>query len=124
MTGLLRVLAQLVDKDTHKPLGEEGCLATLYDMDIVDDDILATCHPDIQGKVEFTFSLADMKSFDSPGEEKPDLYIVVFKKDDPMMKRIMTYRKSKLFPNIDFLKRDPVTEQQDDLTQDLGVLYM
>jgi len=109
---LVRVVARIVHEDTGQPLTESGLVARLYDADPISDDFLAEA-PVVDGRVELTFDLARAESWDTPGEEKPDLYFVILNRQGESARSIVHQDK-------DFLALDPVSGIRRNLTKDLG----
>ncbi|MEA3470040.1 MAG: hypothetical protein U9R57_17690 [Thermodesulfobacteriota bacterium] len=124
MEQLVKIYAELVDKETGKPLAEGTLQAYLWDKDIVNDDFLAESDIGSSGEVSFIFNLEQVRSLDSPLEEEPDLYIVAMNPDDSAIKRIFTCRQSEVFKDTDFLSKDPVTREKNELTHDLGKVFL
>ena len=59
-----------------KPL-PQGTEIHVLDEDPVQDDTLSRLSVGMDGRVEVLFSASDIRSADTPTEERPDLYIVV-----------------------------------------------
>lgn len=82
---LLHIKARLLAKGTNEPLGKENTVR-VYDKDLYDDDYLGEATPNEDGTVEVTFAPKDIQSWDSPLEEKPDVYFVVMRGKDVLYK--------------------------------------
>lgn len=78
MPRFVRARARFVDAATRKPLAGPNLRAELRDFDLLQDDFLGHGHFVGLGMVEVLFSLSDAASADSPGEEHPDLYLVLW----------------------------------------------
>lgn len=109
---IIKVDARFV-ADDGAPVGGAGWKALLYDQDPGQDDLLAEAVPDAQGRVSFLADLADAASVDSPLERKPDLYVVLSREG-------REFFRSPVRPNVDFLKRHPVTREYCNQMVDLG----
>lgn len=77
MELLLHVHARFL-RHSGDPVHGNHYHVRLYDQDITEDDFLSEEQPDKEGKVHFTINPAQYKSIDSPGEKKPDLYMVLY----------------------------------------------
>lgn len=111
---IVKVDARFLGED-GAPVGGAGWKALLYDQDPGQDDLLAEAIPDVQGRVSFLADLADAASIDSPLERKPDLYVVLLCEGRPIF-------RSPVHPNVDFMKRHPVTGEYCNQMVDLGEL--
>jgi len=114
MSQLVRVVAQLL-RTNGSPLAGDSYRASLYDQDPLRSDHLCNAKPDKEGRVEFTFDLSKASSLDTPFEQRPDLYVVVYDGDNEIF-------RSQVSKDVDFLATDPVSHRMTQLTQDLGVL--
>lgn len=73
----VNVQARFVNKDNVPITGQEY-RAMLWDEDFFDDDFIGPAELDEEGRVKFQFPLlASIRSWDSPFETRPDLYIVL-----------------------------------------------
>lgn len=115
MGQLIRVIARFVDSATQQPLSGEQYLVKLFDKDVADDDLLAEGRPDEDGRVDLLVDLGDASSWDSPGEDRPDLYFVLYQGDKER-------HRTAVLENVDFLSKDMVTGEQRSLTRDLGTI--
>ncbi len=70
---------QLLEKVSGDPLTGDNILVKLYDKDPLEDDFLGEGHPDKNGNITIKFDLDNVSSADSPFEDKPDLYFIVYK---------------------------------------------
>ncbi len=113
MSQFAKVYARFLRKSDGKPLFGGHYSVKLYDKDILIDDKLGESRLGDDGRAQLLFDLADVSSSYAPLELKPDLYLTVFEGDREIFRSPVRW-------NLDFLHRDPVTGQQDDLTQDLG----
>ncbi len=111
MHKMVKVTAIFLNTDQTPVHGKEFH-AKLYDNDLVLDDLLAESPISDRGSADFLFDLAKAKSFDSPNETRPDLYVALYKGKSIIF-------ESKIKKNSDFLKNDPVSGEQS-LTIDLG----
>jgi hypothetical protein len=113
MFQMVRVWARFVRKADGQPLTGKQYRAVLYDQDPLIDDKMGEARLDEQGRAEFTCELADAASLDSPMETLPDLYVVLYDGDREVF-------RCPVFKDVDFLAKDPVTGERNQLTQDLG----
>lgn len=113
MMQMVRILARFVRHADNNPLTGDQYTAKLWDKDFFVDDHLGTRKLDAKGGVEFTFDVADAGSADSPMEMYPDLYLVLLEDGKEVF-------RSKVFGDVDFLSRDPVSGESSRLTQNLG----
>jgi hypothetical protein len=107
------VIAPFVDKANKKPLSGRDLMAKLYDKDIGDDDFLGQAMLDNRGMAEILADLDDASSPDNPLEAYPDLYFV-------LQNQAQVIFKSRVFENVDFLKKNKVSKERLSQTQDLG----
>ena len=113
MSEVIRVLAKFNHKSNGKPVTGPEYTAKLYDKDILVNDEMGKVHPNSDGGVDIICPLPLTSSFDSPGEEKPDLYFVLLKNGKEIF-------RSQVFKNVDFLAKDTVSGKLTNLRQDLG----
>ena len=59
------------------------------------------------------FNLGDAETWDSPVEDEPDLYLVLFWKGEEIL-------RTRVFRDVDFMSVDPVSREELWLTRDLG----
>lgn len=111
-SGLYKVIAAFKSAD-GSPLSGDDYSVALLDEDRFFDDKLGEVRLSAEGIAEFLVPAADILSFDSSGEQTPDLYFVVRKDGDEV------YR-SEVFNEIDFTAKDPVTGRAKGLTQKFG----
>ena len=111
-SGLFRVIVTFHDLE-GAPLAGAGWRVKLYDKDPVDDGLLAEARLDANGEASMMFSVADVKSWDSPGERKPDLYFKLLRDKAEIW-------RSEVFPDVDFEELDPVSGRETALTQAFG----
>ncbi len=112
ITGFYRVHARFEDA-TGAPLRGAAYKVKLYDKDPLKDDFLGESALDETGTAAFTFTSLHVKSVDSPGETKPDLYFVVEREGKEIF-------RSPVHPDVDFEKEDPVSKRKTSLTQEFG----
>jgi len=108
---LVKVWARFLRRSDGEPLSGGQYSVKLYDEDVLIDDKLGESRLDDHGRVQLLFDLADVSSSDF--DLRPDLYLIVFDGEREIYRSPVRW-------NIDFLQRDPVTNQRDQLTQDLG----
>jgi len=94
---VITISAKFIAKDNAKPLNGDAYSVKLYDKDIFDDDFLGSGTLNEEGQTEIKFGFSSISSFDSPGEKKPDLYFILFKDNDILL-------KSKPFEDLDLSK--------------------
>lgn len=111
-SSLFKVIATFEDTNGNPITGSEYSVR-LYDEDRFFDDKLGKAKLDINGRVEFLISVADIKSIDSLNERTPDLYFVMEKNGTEIF-------RSTTIPDVDFEAENPVTGRQQDLTQSFG----
>ena len=111
-SGLFRVVASFIDQH-GKPLHGRNLFVRLLDQDPVCDELLAQSALDREGKANLMFSVADVKSIDSPGERMPDLYFEL-RRDG------VHFWQSEVFRDVDFEALDPVTGRAKGLTKHFG----
>ena len=109
MSKMIRVIAQFSHKSDGTPITGQEYVAKLYDKDILLDDEMGESYPDSKGRIDILCPLALASSFDSPGEQKPDLYFVLLENGKEIF-------RSHVFKNVDFLGDNPSAG----LRQDLG----
>ena len=111
-SGLYKVIAQFTDASGGPLSGAEYSVA-LLDEDRFFDDKLGISELDANGVAEFLITAADILSFDSAGEQTPDLYFVVRKDGKEVF-------RSDVFREVDFEAEDPVTGRPKGLTKRFG----
>ena len=111
-SGLFRVIATFEDTD-GKPVSGKEYTVQLYDEDRLFDDKLDKAQLDINGRVEFLISVADIKSIDSLDERTPDLYFILEKDGTEIF-------RSETIPDVNFETENTVTGRTDNLTQAFG----
>lgn len=111
-SGLFRVIVTFHDTE-GAPLSGRDWRVKLYDEDPIDDGLLAQSSLDTNGEASMMFSVADVKSWDSPGERKPDLYFKLIHEGGEVW-------RSETFKNVDFEELDPVSGRETGLTQSFG----
>ncbi|MGB5332634.1 MAG: hypothetical protein WBM80_04280 [Woeseiaceae bacterium] len=109
---LFKVIARFENAE-GRPFTGSAYKVTLLDRDRLLDDKLGSTTLSKDGTAEFLFSAADILSFDSVGERKPDLYFVITENDNEVF-------RSAIFPEVDFDAPDPVTGRQDKVTMEFG----
>ncbi len=109
---MFKVIATFQDSD-GSPLSGPDYLVRLIDEDRFFDDKLGSSGLDADGTAEFLIAVADILSFDSPGERTPDLYFVLSKDGREVF-------RSEVFSEVDFDARNPVTGRADSLTKSFG----
>ncbi len=85
---------KILEKGTGLPLSGAAFSVKLFDKDPISDDLLGEASPDNAGDVEIKVDLDMIKSADTPFEEFPDLYFIVYKDG-------IHYFKSPLLDDID-----------------------
>jgi hypothetical protein len=113
MFQLIRVWARFVRQSDGQPLTGSQYTARLYDQDLFFDDKMGEARLGADGRAEFTCELADAAGLADLLETKPDLYVVLYENGREVF-------RSSPVKDVDFLQRDPVTGEQNRLTQDLG----
>lgn len=113
MFQMIRIWATFVRKSDGEPLRGDRYSVQLYDKDLLFDEKMGEARLDERGRAEFSCELADASSLDDLLETKPDLYVVLFEYGKEIF-------RSPVKKNVDFLKRDPVSNERNQLTQDLG----
>jgi carotenoid cleavage dioxygenase len=73
-----RVTGVVREEGTQRPL--EGLRVAAFDQDVVKDDFLGEAMTDAEGCFEIHFTDADFKDL---LESKPDIYLCVFRPDQP-----------------------------------------
>jgi Mlc titration factor MtfA (ptsG expression regulator)/Zn-finger nucleic acid-binding protein len=108
------VTAQFVRKAGGEPLSGAGgrYSVKLFDKDVFVDDKLGEPRLDAEGRVRCTFDLYDVASADSPQEQKPDLYLVVYEGEKEIF-------RTPVFQNLDFRPK-PGGGGATPVTHDLG----
>lgn len=95
MGKLITVKARFIDKVSGTPLSSDGIVVKLFDKDIVNDDFLGESKLNDNGNISIQFDLDHAQSFDSPGEDKPDLYFSLYKYGHLLF-------QSEVIENVDF----------------------
>lgn len=113
MSTIVTVTARFVDKTTNQPLSGDQYLVKVYDSDILEDDYLGESKL-TDGGISVSFDIAKVQSADSPGEEKPDIYFVLYENDQVKF-------QSGVFDDVELLKDDPVTGDRVGLAKDFGI---
>ena len=111
-SGMFKVIATFEDAD-GKPVSGNEYTVQLYDEDRFFDDKLDKAKLDINGRVEFLISVADIKSIDSLDERTPDLYFILEKSGTEIF-------RSRTIPDVNFETENPVTGRADGLTKSFG----
>ena len=110
--GIFKVIAEFTDANGSPLVGDEYSVA-LLDEDRFFDDKLGEVGLNADGVAEFLVAAADILSFDSRGEQTPDLYFVIRKDGDEIF-------RSELFAEVEFGIKDPVTGREKGLTKKFG----
>lgn len=113
MANKIKITASFTDVETGKPLTCKNYTVRIYDKDVFKDDFLGESKLDKNGKIELITSLDKARSFETPFESKPDIYFVVLFKDEIIF-------KSRVFKNVEFLKKDKLTGSNNDLAKCFG----
>jgi hypothetical protein len=109
---LFKVVVSFQDSD-GKPLTGSGYEVRLFDRDRLFDDKLGSSALRADGTAAFLFSVADIFSFDSPAERKPDIYFILQKDGEEVF-------RSEVFSQVDFDAVDPVTGRPKGMTKEFG----
>ena len=91
----LTVKARFIKKGTAEPISGKDFTVRLYDRDLFDDDYLGKSRLDENGEAVIHFYPSDFKTADSPLEELPDLYLLLFDGDT-------VHFQSKVWEEADF----------------------
>lgn len=113
----VQVLARFVRNSDQTPISGPEYRVALRDRDALRDDDLGTAIPDEEGRTHFLFALSELSTLDSPGECRPDLYLILQRGDEEIF-------RSPVFPNVEFLKMDPVSGEPSERTHDLGTFQV
>lgn len=111
-SGIYKVIATFHNA-RGGPITGDGIAAGLRDEDRFFDDKLGVCTLNNRGEAEFIFTAEDIDSIDSRGEQRPDLYFVLWRNGEEIF-------RSEVFENIDFEATDPVTGRKKGLTRSFG----
>lgn len=109
---MFKVIARFEDEYGQPLTGGEYSVA-LRDEDRLFDDKLGDSPLDASGEAGFLVTVADILSFDSPGERTPDLYFIVKKNGQEIF-------RSDVFEEVNFDVVDEVTGRTDSLTRTFG----
>ena len=74
---VMHIKANFMIKGSGRPLNGTEYRARLYDKDLIKDDFIEVSSLSAEGEVAFTLHTKNIAGWDSPGETKPDLYIVL-----------------------------------------------
>ena len=113
-SGLFNVIVRFTNI-SGEPLSGPGWSVEVFDEDPLVDDRLGSSSLNENGEGRVFFSVADVASFDSPGERKPDLYFIL-KRDGREIFRSGVER------DVDFEELDPVTGRPHHLTRHFGTI--
>jgi len=111
-SGLFRIIVSFEDKN-GAPLSGRDWVVRVFDEDPISDELLAESRLDGEGKAKTMFSVADVKSLDSPGERQPDIYF-------ELLNDGTHFWQSEVFRDVDFEALDPVTGRAKGLTKTFG----
>ena len=117
MDRLIKITATFIDSNTNQPMTGEEYSVKLFDEDPLLDDFLGKGTLDKNGKTEIIFNLSKIDSIDSPGEKKPDLYLILYKNDDPKF-------RSKVFRNVNLIQGTADNDPDMVIEKDLGVFKL
>lgn len=109
---MFKVVARFQDADGN-PLRGADFTVKLLDEDRFFDDKLGSSPLDDDGVAEFVIPVADIVSFDSPGERTPDIYFIVTKDGREVF-------RSEAVAEVNFDATNPVTGRSDALTKAFG----
>jgi hypothetical protein len=76
---VMHIKASFMIKGSGRLLNGTEYSARLYDKDLIKDDFIEVSSLSAEGEVAFTLHTKNIAGWDSPGETKPDLYIVLEK---------------------------------------------
>jgi len=110
--NMFKVIARFQDAD-GKPLRGADFTVKLLDEDRFFDDKLGSSPLNDDGLAEFVIPVADIVSFDSPGERTPDIYFVVTRDGREVF-------HSEVVAEVNFDATNPVTGRSDALTKEFG----
>jgi hypothetical protein len=91
----MTVKVRFIKRGNDKALTAGDYTVRLYDRDVFDDDYLGKSRLDENGEAHIHFYPSDFQSADSPLEELPDLYVLLFDGDT-------VHFQSKVWENVDF----------------------
>jgi hypothetical protein len=111
-SGLYCAIARFTN-ESGQPLSGEGWTAAVTDQDALHDDRLGMVKLDKEGVATFLLNVADIKSFDSPGERAPDLYFTLFRDGREVF-------RSEVTRNVDFEALHEVSGDPVGITQEFG----
>ena len=106
------MIAEFTDANGSPLSGDEYSVA-LLDQDRFFNDKLGAAGLNADGSGEFLVSAADILSFDSAGEQTPDLYFLLRKDGKEIF-------RSDVFQDVDFQSDDPVAGRPRGLTRKFG----
>ncbi|WP_186754999.1 hypothetical protein [Echinicola salinicaeni] len=86
MEEIVRIHVKLLSKETGKPLSGKAYRVKFYDKDAFKDDLLGESDLTAQGMAILSISKKDYTSLDSPFEEHPDIYFVLYKEGKEIYK--------------------------------------
>jgi hypothetical protein len=109
---MFKVVARFQDADGN-PLRGADFTVKLLDEDRFFDEKLGSSPLNDDGVAEFLISVADIKSFDSPGERTPDIYFIVTRDGHEVF-------RSDVVSDVNFDATNPVTGRSDALTKEFG----
>lgn len=109
---LMKFLCRFIAKGSRTPVGGPGYSARFMDKDLLKSDTLGTASVGPDGKAECLVPRVNMKGWDSPGETKPDVYVVLLKDGKELF-------RSPTIKNMNLAEVDPTTKEQR-TTFDLG----
>jgi len=111
-SGIFKVIASFQNAEGDPLFGNQYSVS-LRDEDRYFDDKLGEVGLNADGTAEFLVFAADILSFDSVGEQTPDLYFLVREDGNEIF-------RSKVFHEVDFEIDDPVTGRPKGLTKSFG----
>jgi len=111
-SGLYCAIASFTN-EAGQALSGDGWTATVTDQDALLDDHLGTAKLDSKGVATFLLNVADIKSFDSPGERTPDLYFTLFRDGVEVF-------RSEVIKDVDFESLHEVSGDPVRVTQEFG----
>ena len=117
MDQLIKITATFINSNKNQPLTGEVYSVKLFDEDPLLDDFLGKGTLDENGSTEIVFNLSKIDSIDSPGEKKPDLYLILYKDDDAIF-------KSNVYRNVDFFPGNAEKDPTEAIEKDLGVFKL
>ena len=111
-SGLFCAIASFTN-ESGQALSGGGWTASVSDQDALLDDCLGTVKLDSEGVATFLLNVADIKSFDSPGERTPDLYFTLFREGEEVF-------RSEVFKDVDFESLHEVSGDPVNITRQFG----